>query len=61
MEECIGLLVKGIIFSMLDTNRGYWQIEIDDADEDTTAYKFHHDLYCFVYMTFGFHNARGTF
>lgn len=46
---------------MFDVNCRYWQILIDDADNDKTPLTSHHGLYHFVSMLFGLRNARGTF
>lgn len=50
MDECIDLLGKPTIFSMLDASSGYWQIEVEDADKGKTNFTWHHGLYRFVRM-----------
>lgn len=44
MGEYIDSLGEVINFSTLDDNSGYWQIEIDDVDEDKTAFTSHHGV-----------------
>lgn len=61
MDGGIEPLGKVTVFSTLDANSGYDQIESDDADNNRTAFKFHHGLYCFVRMSLALCNATGTF
>lgn len=49
------------IFTTLDANSGYWQIEITEKDKNKTSVTSHHGLYRFVIMPFGLKNALGTF
>lgn len=42
-------------------NNGYWQIEIDEAGRDKTAFTSHHNLFRFIRKPFGLHNAPGIF
>jgi hypothetical protein len=48
-------------FSTLDLASSYWQIEVDLADKEKTAFATHQGLYEFNVMPFGFCNAPGTF
>lgn len=61
MDECIDLLGEATIFSTLDTNSGYWPVEIDKIDRDRTAYTSYNGLYRFICMPFGLRNAPKTF
>lgn len=49
------------LLSTIYANCGYWQIHIDEADRDKTAFTSHHSLFRFVRMSVGFKNAPGTF
>lgn len=59
-EECIDLLGKATVFLALNTNKGYRQIEFDDADKDMTKFTFHHGLYCFLCLPFELRYALRT-
>ena len=61
MDECIDSLGDARVFSTLDANSGYWQIEVDPNDRDKTAFTSHFGLYRFKRMPFGLKNAPGTF
>lgn len=61
MDECIDFLGDAQVFSKLDANYGYWQVEIVEADLDKTAFTSPHGLYSFVRMLLGVQNAPGTF
>ena len=57
MDECIDSLGDSQVFSTLDCNVGYWQIEIEEEDKDKTAFVTHHGLFRFKRMPFGLRNA----
>ena len=40
-------------FSMLDLASGYWQVEVEPADREKTAFATAHGLYQFRVMLFG--------
>ena len=61
MDECIDSLGDANVFTTLDANCGYWQIEIDEDDRDKTAFTSHWGLFRFKRMPFGLKNAPGTF
>ena len=50
MDECIDSLSDSTLFTTLDCNRGYWQVEIAGEDHDKTTLASHSCLYCFLRM-----------
>lgn len=44
MDECIDSLRDTTIFSTLNDNSGYWQVEIDGVDRDKTGFPSHQGL-----------------
>ena len=49
------------ILTTLDLASGYWQVEVNDADREKTAFATRHGLFEFQVMPFGLCNAPGTF
>lgn len=45
MDEFVTPLGDALTSSTLDANRGYLQVEIEDADRDKTSFPSHHGLY----------------
>ena len=45
MDECINSFGDATIFSTLECNSGYWQVEVDEADKDKTTFTSHMGLY----------------
>jgi Reverse transcriptase (RNA-dependent DNA polymerase) len=61
MDECIDSLGEAVVFTTLDFNSRYWQIPVDPADGEKTAFTSHLGVYQFRRLPFGLRNAPGTF
>ena len=61
MGECIDSLGDATVFTMLDCNSRYWQVEIAEEDRDKTMFASHSGLYRFLRMLFGLKNPPATF
>lgn len=61
MDKCLDSLGEEGIFSTLDANYGYWQIEVHDRDNDKTTFTSLHALYRSFLMLLRLKNAPSTF
>lgn len=61
MDKCINYLGEVAVFSTPDANSGNWQVKVDEADQDKTAFTDRHGLCRFLRMPFGFKNAPRIF
>lgn len=61
MAECIEAFGNATIFLTLATNSVYWKVELVNEDWDITAFKSHHRVFSFIWMSFGQENRPGTF
>lgn len=59
--ECMDALSGAQWFCTLDLASGYWQVELEDASKDKTAFTTHKGLYHFNVLPFGLTNAPATF
>ena len=61
IDASIDTLVGSRWFSTLDLFSGFWQVEMDKADQAKTAFVTQRGLYQFKVMSFGLCNATATF
>ena len=61
IDDSLDLLAHTKYFSTLDLASGYWQVKMDDAFWEKTAFTTHVGLYEFHVMPFGLCNAPATF
>lgn len=57
VNERIESLGDGKIFSTLDANTGYCQVEVHKSNHEKTAFTSNHGLYQFTRISFGLSNA----
>ena len=61
IDDALDSLAGMKLFSVLDLASGYWQVELDPADKDKTAFATPFGLHQFRVMPFGLTNAPSTF
>ena len=61
IEDSLNTLGGARFFRSLDLASGYWQVEMDAADREKTAFTMQGGLYIFRVMPFGLVNAPATF
>lgn len=61
MKKCIDFLEVATVFSKLDANSGYWQVETDEKDCDKRAFTSRHGHFGMNRMPFGLRNSPGAF
>ena len=61
MDECIESVGDASVFTTVDCNLGYWQIQVAPHDRDKTSFTCHDGTYRYRRMPFGLTNAPTTF
>jgi hypothetical protein len=57
IDMCLDCLSSASIFSVMDVQSGYWQLEIAESDRDKTAFITKYGVYEYAKMPFGLCNA----
>ena len=61
VDDCLESLAGSVTFTTLDLASGYWQVEVDTADRDKTAFSTQQGHFHFVTMPMGLKDAPATF
>ena len=61
MDEYIESLDDSTVFTTLDSNSGYWRVEVAEDHRDKTTFESICDLFRFMHTPFGLKNASATF
>ena len=61
IDDMLDSLSEARVFSTLDLASGFWQVEVERASQEKTAFITHHGLFEFEKMLFGLSNAPATF
>ena len=61
INDLLDQLGEACYFSTLDLAAGYWQIQVDEASQEKTAFVTHQGLFEFRVMPFGLTNAPSVF
>ena len=61
IQESLDLLGQAQYFTTLDLFSGYWQVEMDEASKEDTAFTTYDGLYQFNVLPFGLCNAPSSY
>ena len=61
MSECLDALDGNVWFTKLDANSAYWQIPVEEASKEKTAFRTRQGLFEFNKLPFGLCNAPSTY
>jgi len=61
VDDTLDMLSQTQYFSKLDLGAGYWQVQMDQASQEKTAFNTHSGHYKFCVMPFGLYNGPATF
>ena len=61
IDICLDCLSSAKLFSTMDLQSGYWQIELSEEDRHKTAFTTKYGLWEYTKMPFGLCNAPSTF
>ena len=61
VDECLEAMAGACLFSTLDLASGYWQVELNLADQEKTAFSTNSGHYEFLTMPMGLKGAPATF
>ena len=61
IDHCLGVLGGAKFFHTLDMNSGYWQVAVDERDQEKTAFRCRKGLFHYLTLPFGLTNAPATF
>ena len=61
VEDCLDALRGAKFYSTIDLQSGYWQVQMDPADKEKTAFVTKRGLFQFRCMPFGLCNAGACF
>ena len=61
IDECLDSLANSRLFSTLDLQSGYWQVELKEEDRCKTSFVSRHGQYEYVVLPMGLCNAPATF
>ena len=61
IDEMLEQLHEKKVFTTLDAKSGYWQVQMDPASREKTAFWTSNGFYKLMVMPFGLCNALATF